>query len=367
MAKSAIILIVFGSVLFSLVLFGFSDQILVHPLSAGITSNRNPVSSRASLAQKSTTSPAWSDFSIWQCDRSHLPFAFQQFGCAEGILMPGMSIAMYFGSASLDWLRDWGETKEKNPAPKHNGTSLRYHPPAKLDESDWYEVEAIMFAVLNVKDRFVMLELGAGYGRWLAHAHCLLRSRLSPSDASATYLGVEADPYHFSQMKMNLAANGIPQHELMSLQGAVTSSHSDLRFIAGDPDKWWGAAIGSGVGTTYPVTSFLFKHILSPFWTIDHIDFDCQTCEGDVITDEVIAVLNKKVKSMWIECHSLAIGQALTDRFTKWGWHIVYRITPTATDFGYGSVSSENDSVVNLWVLNPKFYPDGKKMSTRNL
>ena len=92
-----------------------------------------------------------------------------------------------------------------------------------------------------------MLELGAGIGRWLAHAHNLLRSRFSPCNASATYLGVEADPYHFAEMQMTLAANGIPEHELMLLQGAVTSSAKtdQLRFLASDPDKHWGAHINN--------------------------------------------------------------------------------------------------------------------------
>ena len=274
--------------------------------------------------------------------------------------MPGMGLEMYFGTVSPDWLLSWGDTKEKDPAPQYNGKLVKYFPPSKLDDSSWYEVEAIMFAVLHAKDRFVMLEIGAGYGRWLTHAHWLLRSRSSPRDVAATYVGVEADPYHFSEMKMNLAANGIPEHEVLLLQGAVTDKapggSGQLNFMSGDPDKWWGASIGGNL----PVTPFLFRHLLSPFWTIDHIDFDCQECEINVITDEIMPVLSKKVKSMWIECHSLHIGETLATRFINWGWVIVYEITPTAVDFGYGSIASDNELTIYLWVLNPNFYPNGK-------
>ena len=114
-------------------------------------------------------------------------------------------------------------------------------------------------------------------------------------------------------------------------------------------------------------THFFSKTYSFLCWTIDHIDFDCQTCEGDVISDEVYDVLSKKVKSMWIECHSQTIGQILTDRFTKWGWHFVYKITSTPKDFGYGTVTSENEDTVDLWVLNPKFYPNGKQLRSWNL
>ncbi|HYM01567.1 MAG TPA: hypothetical protein VET85_01400 [Stellaceae bacterium] len=81
--------------------------------------------------------------------------------------------------------------------------------PAVSEET--FEWELLLSAVLDARDRFVMIEAGAGYGRWLVTAACALRQRRP--EVAFHLIGVEAEPQHFAWMKQHLT---ILPHDLAS-------------------------------------------------------------------------------------------------------------------------------------------------------
>ena len=53
-----------------------------------------------------------------------------------------------------------------------------------------------------------MVELGAGWGRWLVDAWSVLK-QIGKTDKGLLLVGVEAEPTHFEWMKQHFADNGL--------------------------------------------------------------------------------------------------------------------------------------------------------------
>lgn len=66
------------------------------------------------------------------------------------------------------------------------------YPPFDEEYFEWIDV---LESVYNAQDRFTMIELGAGWGRWMTAAFGALR-QLKP-EMPYTLVGVEAEPTHF--------------------------------------------------------------------------------------------------------------------------------------------------------------------------
>ena len=63
-------------------------------------------------------------------------------------------------------------------------------------------------SVLEADDGFTMVELGAGWGRWLVDAWSVLK-QIGKTDKRLLLVGVEAEPTHFEWMKQHFADNGL--------------------------------------------------------------------------------------------------------------------------------------------------------------
>lgn len=79
------------------------------------------------------------------------------------------------------------------PQPFDRNESPTYPP---FDE-EYFEWIDLLEAVAAAKDRFTMLELGAGFGRWTARAAAAAKQR----DLSYSLIAVEAEPTHFDWMR----------------------------------------------------------------------------------------------------------------------------------------------------------------------
>jgi hypothetical protein len=90
------------------------------------------------------------------------------------------------------------------------------YPPVGEEIFEW---QALLAALLDVRDRFVMVDAGAGFGRWLVSAVCGLRRRSSTTPFHL--VGIEAEPTHFEWMAQHLRTNGIDpaQHQLLHARG----------------------------------------------------------------------------------------------------------------------------------------------------
>jgi hypothetical protein len=97
----------------------------------------------------------------------------------------------------------------------------------------YFDLIAVAHAVDAARDRFAMVELGAGYGYWLSEGGGLARRRgLAP-----LLVGVEADPGHFELMQRHLANNGFDPAEYRLFQAAIAPIDGEVYFTVG-PE--WG-------------------------------------------------------------------------------------------------------------------------------
>jgi hypothetical protein len=70
------------------------------------------------------------------------------------------------------------------------------------------EWQALLEALAAARDRFCMIELGAGYGPWLARAGVAWRRRYPGREL--VLVGAEAEPEHFTYLNQHFADNDIP-------------------------------------------------------------------------------------------------------------------------------------------------------------
>ena len=125
---------------------------------------------------------------------------FRAFDEFDGLAAPGFETS-YFGARFRDWLFTGQSTDIAQSGHIHVG-----YPPVAEDYFEWI---ALLGAVASAKDRFCMLELGAGWGRWSVYAAMLCRQRRLPF----TLVAVEPEPSHFQWLQMALQDNGIDPRE----------------------------------------------------------------------------------------------------------------------------------------------------------
>ena len=83
-------------------------------------------------------------------------------------------------------------------------------PPVDGEYFEWIDV---LESVALARDRYTMLELGAGYGRWAVRAAAAVRQR---GISECHLVAVEADPVHFTWLQQHFCDNGLDpaQHTL---------------------------------------------------------------------------------------------------------------------------------------------------------
>jgi FkbM family methyltransferase len=110
------------------------------------------------------------------------------------------------------------------------------------------EWQALLEALAAARDRFCMIELGAGYGPWLARAGVAWRRRYPGNEL--VLVGLEAEPEHFRYLGQHLADNDVPDQCLRLLHAAVSEEDGVAEFeVAQRPAADWGTRL---IGGTQP-------------------------------------------------------------------------------------------------------------------
>jgi FkbM family methyltransferase len=192
-----------------------------------------------------------------------------------------------------------------------------------IDEEifEWIDLlEAINAATEN----FTMVELGAGYGRWITAAAVVMRRhRLLPF----RLVGVEAEPHHFEMMKQHLRDNGFVPENHTLINAAITPTGRPVHFIVGHSDSWYGQAIvPEGYSTsdfpdarTVEVPGESLEEVLEPLDRVDLCDIDIQGTEADIV-ESSIDVLSSKVSRLHIATHSTQIEVRLHRALSLADW-----------------------------------------------
>jgi FkbM family methyltransferase len=195
-------------------------------------------------------------------------------------------------------------------------------PPPDAEIFEWID---LLEAVTQARGRFTMLELGAGYGRWIVNAAAALRA-YSGLDHSLT--AVEAEPTHFRWLELHCADNEV---DATLIHAAVAASPGTVEFGVGDPASWYGQAIADGTWSperVETVGALTLSELLEPLDRVDLIHCDIQGTEADVF-EEAAQAVDAKVKRVHVGTHRAEGEQRLREVFSSLGWEKL-------NDFGSG-------------------------------
>ncbi len=162
--------------------------------------------------------------------------AFKRFECWKGFVQEGFSVN-FFGART----REEYICKMPGAAQRSGHRSVTTTLPV-FDE-EYFEWIDLLEAVVEARDRFTMIELGAGYGRWLVNAAAAIRY---VNNLPCRLIGVEAEPTHFEWMKEHMRDNGVKESEYELIEAAASDTDGKVEFYVGNPSGWYGQSILEG-------------------------------------------------------------------------------------------------------------------------
>lgn len=216
---------------------------------------------------------------------------------------------------------------------------------------EYFEWIDLLEAVVSASNQFTMIELGAGFGRWLVNAAAALGLVKGPS---YLLIGVEAEPTHFKWMQKHIQDNTIKETDCKLINAAVSDTDGFVKFYVGKPSECYGQHIVHSharsllhrilkrikpvalkkildLKTRAPATELEIKEVrslslntlLQPLTFIDLMDLDVGGSEL-VILESAEGQLNEKVKRIHIETHSTGIESGLRRLFKRLGWRNIF-------------------------------------------
>jgi FkbM family methyltransferase len=221
-------------------------------------------------------------------------------------------------------------------------------PPADPELFEWID---LLEAVTRAEGSFTMLELGAGYGRWIVNAAAALRVS---SELPHSLTAVEAEPTHFRWLELHCRDNDVDAN---LVQAAVAASRGRVEFGVGEPASWYGQAIADGTWSPEHVVSVAavtLSDLLEPLQRVDLIHCDIQGAEADVF-EEAATSVDAKVERVHVGTHGGHVERPLRELFSSLGWANVNDYEcGTSAETPWGAIEFQDG--VQTW-LNPRFGP----------
>lgn len=247
-------------------------------------------------------------------------------------------------------------------------------------DENYFEWIDLLTAVAEAKEKFVMVELGAGYAPWLVCAAVALRQIDGPP---CHLVAVEAEPTRFAWITKHFQDNGIDPKPHKFVRAAIVpeGSSESAWFLVGDPQSTYGASLQPekwvptiishrwvGVRATLrrAVRRFLGKQrpqmvptitlstLLEDIERVNLLDLDIQGAELPVLKS-AISVVNKKVRRIHVGTHGTEIESGLRELFQSHQWTNVFDYASgTTTETPYGKIEFQDG--VQSW-LNPGLKP----------
>ena len=249
-------------------------------------------------------------------------------------------------------------------------------PPVNEEYFEWID---LLEAVDQARDRgqFVMVDLGAGYGRWSVHGALAARA----AGIEAHCVTVEAEPSHARWMRQHFVDNGLSPADHELLWAAMSPEGGFVPFGIGRARMSYSGEVGKRSEAPYPtaaerrrlrarsalgrpphvdselrgsmwVPALTLTDILAPYPIIDLIDLDVQGAEHAVLS-AAIRRLNARVRRVHVGTHggSAGVEDGVRELFTKHRWTCVYDYAAGAlVDTPYGRIQFYDG--VQSWV-NP--------------
>jgi FkbM family methyltransferase len=267
-----------------------------------------------------------------------------RFPCWQGKVPEGFTVNFLGVLTRVDYYEGYSEIARQYPPDRHLRTE---YPPFDEEYFEWID---LLEAVAAAEDRFTMLELGAGHGRWTVNAAVALRHS---ARLPGTLIAVEAEPTHFQWMVQHIKDNSVESEKVHLIQAAVNGSGGKVGFYVGEsnfggPANWYGQCLGG----PHVVDAISLKALLQPVEVVDLIDLDIQGAELEVL-EPAAREVDAKVKRVHIGTHGPKIDEGLSSLFGRLGWECVrfFRCGSTvATE--YGTIFFRDG--VQTW-LNPTY------------
>lgn len=201
----------------------------------------------------------------------------------------------------------------------------------------YFELAFALEAVCEARQagRLEVVELGAGYGAWLATTF-KAAERAGITDVRLT--GVEMVPQHVVWMREHLRNNGASEEACRVLHGAVSDGDGEVLYRP-EPEADFGQAVrhvAAGAGERVPCWSL--ESLLAEQTRVDLIHSDIQGEESRVFPP-AIETLRRKVRRVLISTHRRAAHRELRRRFEAAGFETVFDFGVRARErTAYGDV-----------------------------
>jgi len=191
---------------------------------------------------------------------------------------------------------------------------------------------------------FVMIALGAGWGRWLS------AGAFASEQTGREYrlVGVEAEPQHFEWMERHFRDNNLKREWSRLIHAAASDRSGTSWFRVGNAAAWYGQSIMpddevAQAGTDEAQVASEIEHlgtrlrriravdmeeIIGDLELVDYIHLDIQGSELDVLSARP-DLLQSRVKMINIGTHSERIERRLRQYFGALGWTCRYDVPLT--------------------------------------
>ena len=263
------------------------------------------------------------------------------------------SFTPYTGPAEPDYMIDFLgiRTSNKFIAGMSFPQSGIISPSLPIADEELFEWIDLLTAIDRARAHmFVMMELGAGYGRWLVRAYQVLR--LKKEYYTVFLTAVEPEPQHFKWISQHFTDNQInPKHHTL-IQAAISDSNGVRKLLTNDkPEEWYGQALSSHGNLEVPTVTISDLLKSGGDEIVDLLDMDIQGEELKALSHSAREV-DRYVKLIHIGTHSSGIEEGLRKLFIQMGWRcrFDYRCGMTE-ETGYGAVNFQDG--VQSWE-NPK-------------
>jgi hypothetical protein len=189
--------------------------------------------------------------------------------------------------------------------------------------ADIAEWAAALRAVDLARDRFTIIELGCGWGCWMANTGAAARRR----GLAVRLIGVEGDAVHLAWARESLARNGFADAEI-ALHHGIAAGHTGAAWfpVLDEAGTNWGAQpVFEQTGTELEtgryaaLKLFSLAELAEEPQRIDLLHIDIQGGEADLVSAS-LAVLRDKVAGLLIGTHSREIEGRLFEMLLTAGW-----------------------------------------------
>lgn len=292
---------------------------------------------------------------------------FREFRPWSGPVKAGYAVNFVGQLIDVEFLRGFGWAKPKNMVTRMEWPD---YDPFNVETFEWL---MILEALLNARNRFTMVELGAGFGRWIVGAACA--ARLRRPDLKLRLIGVEPQRDHFQWMHKHFVDNGLKPSEHKLIEGAVDLCSGSAYLVdAPDPSGFWGQYLSHDEkhvaqhvegSFSKPVKKVTLSQVLRFEGIIDLIDMDIQDSEKTIVPNN-IRLLTKRVRRIHIETHWPETHDICHNALAGAGWQIIHSYSPSQsfeTEFGVitmpggGVLTAINPLIDKKWRWLTQYFP----------